>query len=188
MGGAHWHTYEVSYSDALATVALVVSLLTASWTAWRAWRWDRPVISVAGKQWIGGRGTSRGNDIAGFSIEVINTGNQATQIVCVYWQIDRGNGMDIRFAASHGGGGIDSLFEAPEWAKTPQLPFTLERYERRAWDFEMSLDGVKEQESILRARPVVEFTSRKKTEFARGKWQPSQIAVEARRLREEAEA
>jgi hypothetical protein len=178
----------VSYSDILASIAFVVSLLTAGWTAWRAWRWDRPVITVAGKQWIGERSTARGNTIAGFSIEVINTGNQATQIVSAYWQIDRGNDMEIRFSASHGGGGIDSLFEAPEWAKAPKPPFTIERYERREWDFEMSLDGIKEQENILRARPVVQFTSRKKTEFACGKWQPSQIALEARRRREEAEA
>lgn len=129
------------------------------------------------------------NTVAGFSLEVINTGNQATQIHSAFWQIDRGNGADIRFTASHGGGGVESLFEPPEWAKkTPELPFTLERYERREWNFEMNFDGITKPEGILRARPVVQFTSKKKTELARGRWQPSQIAIEASRRREESEA
>ena len=174
----------MNYSDLLATVALVVSLLTASWTIWRAWRWERPVISVTGEQWNGERSAAPGIRIAGFSIAVVNTGNQATQIIAAYWEIDRGNGADIRFAASHGGGGIESLFSAPGHANAPTLPFTLERYERRAWDFEMSLQGIREQEDIIRARPVVQFTSRKRTEYAHGAWQASQIAMEARRLRE----
>ena len=179
-----WQTWTVSYSDILASTALVVSLLTAGWTALRAWRWDRPVVSISGEQWIGERSTVPGRRIAGFSLEVVNTGNQTTQIITAYWQIDRGNGVDIHLTASHGGGGIDSLFNAPDHANAPALPFELERYGRCSWDFEMSLDGVQKQEAIIRARPVVQFTSRKKTEFAYGAWQPSQIAMEARRLPE----
>lgn len=178
----------MSYSDILSTIALMVSLPTAGWTAWRAWRWDRPVVSVSGDQWIGERSTAPGRRIAGFSYEVANTGNQTTQIIAAYWQIDRGNGLDIHFTASHGGGGIDSLFKAPDHANAPALPFMLERYGQRAWDFEMSLEGVQEQEAIIRARPVAQFTSRKRTEFAYGAWQPSQIAMDARRLREERDA
>ncbi|WP_146066060.1 hypothetical protein [Cryobacterium sp. Y82] len=172
----------MSYSDILASTALVVSLLTAGWTALRAWRWDRPRVSISGEQWIGERSTVPGRRIAGFSLEVVNTGNQSTQMIAAYWQIDRGNGVDIRFTASHGGGGVDSLFDAPDHANAPNLPFTLDRYGRCAWDFEISLDGVQNQALITRARPVVQFTSRKKTEFAYGAWQPSQIAMDARRL------
>jgi hypothetical protein len=54
--------------------------------------------------------------------------------------------------------------------------------------FEMSLDRIREPEGILRARPVVQYTSRKKTVLAFGPWQPSQIALEARRVREERDA
>jgi len=178
----------MSYSDVLASIALVVSLLTAGWTALRALRWDRPVVSVSGAQWIGQRSTAPGREVAGFSLEIVNTGNQTTQVVAAYWQIDRGNGVEIHFTASHGGGGVDSLFEAPDQTNAPTLPITLERYGRCAWDFEMSLNGIREQESILRARPVAQFTSRKKTEFAYGAWQPSQIGMESRRLREELDA
>jgi hypothetical protein len=175
----------MTYSDVLASIALVVSLLTAGWTALRAWRWDRPVVSVSGAQWIGRRSTAPERGFAGFSLEIVNTGNQSTQVVDAYWQIDRGNGVEIHFTASHGGGGVESLFEAPDHASAPTLPITLERYGRCAWDFEMSLSGIREQESILRARPVAQFTSRKKTEFAYGAWQASQIGMEASRLREE---
>ncbi len=175
----------MSYSNVLATIALVVSVLTAAWTGWRAWRWDRPVISVSGEQWIGERGTAAGVRLAGFSIEVVNTGNQGTQIIAAHWEIDRQNGVNIRFAASHGGGGTDSLFEAHGQATAPSIPFTLGRYERRAWDFDMTLAGIKEPEGIIRCRPVVQFTSRKRTEFAYGPWQASQVALDARRIREE---
>lgn len=143
------------------------------------------MVSVSGEQWIGERSTTPGRRLAGFSVEVVNTGNQNTQIIAAYWQIDRDDGAMIRFTASHGGGGIESLFEAPDYAAAPALPFTLSRYERRVWEFEMGLAGIKEQEGIVRARPVIQFTSRKKTEFAYGSWQPSQIALEARRVREE---
>ncbi|MCU1416112.1 MAG: hypothetical protein JWP32_286 [Schumannella sp.] len=146
------------------------------------------MVSVSGEQWTGERSTAPGRRIAGFSIEVVNTGNQATQIVSAYWQIDRGDGVDIHFTASHGGGGIDSLFGAPDHANAPILPFSLERYDRRAWDFEMSLDGIRDPETIVRARPVVQFTSRKKIELAYGPWQPSQLALDARRSRDERDA
>jgi hypothetical protein len=107
----------VSYSDILASTALGVSLLTAGWTALRTWCWDRPVVLVSGQQWVGGLNTTPGRRIAGFSLEVVNTGNQTTQIIAAYWQIDRGNGVDIHFTASHGGGGVDSLFDAPDHAQ-----------------------------------------------------------------------
>ena len=68
------------------------------------------------------------------------------------------------------------------------VAFGLGRYGRCTWDFEMSLEGIREPERILRARPVVQFTSRKKTELAYGSWQPSQIALEAHRAREERDA
>ena len=143
------------------------------------------MISVSGEQWIGERSTAPGRRIAGFSMEVVNTGNQPTQIIAAFWQIDRSNGVDIHFAASHGGGGIESLFDAPDHADAPALPFTRERYERHAWDFELSLEGIQEQKAIIRCRPVAQFTSRKRTEFAYGAWQRSQIAMNARRIREE---
>lgn len=143
----------MNYSDLLATVALVISVLTAGWTAVRALRWDRPVVSVSGTQWIGERSTAVGRRVAGFTMEVVNTGNQGTQVIHAYWQIDRGDGVMIRYTASHGGGGIESLFAAPDGDEAPALPFTLGRYERRAWDFDMSLSNFKDPERMLRAQP-----------------------------------
>ncbi|WP_146073357.1 hypothetical protein [Cryobacterium sp. N22] len=172
----------MSYSDVLASCALLVSLATAGWTAWRAWRWDRPVIEVTGEQWLGQRSTAPGQHIAGFSMEVVNTGNISTQVIAAFWQIDRGDGIDVRFTASHGGGGFESFFTPPDHASAPELPFPLDRYHRRAWDFEMSLEGIREQETIRRARPGVQYTSRRKTEYAYGDWQPSQIGMEAVRI------
>jgi hypothetical protein len=140
------------------------------------------VVEVGGEQWIGQRSTAPGRSIAGFSIEVVNTGNVSTQVIAAFWQIDRGDGVVDRFKASHGGGGIDSLFTSPDDAASPGLPFVLDRYHRRAWDFEMSLTGIRDQHAIRRARPAIQFTSRRKTEFAYGDWQPSQIALEATRV------
>lgn len=171
----------VTYSDILATTAIVLSLLTAGWTGIRAWRWDRPIVSVSGEQWIGGHSTEPDRKVAGFSIEVINIGNLATSIIEAYWEIDRGNGVEIHFTASHGGGGIDSLFGEPDYKKVPELPLTLERYGRVKWEFEIGLKSLLEPDLILRERPVVRFTSRKRTQYAFGSWQPSQIAMDARR-------
>ncbi|MDV8148427.1 hypothetical protein [Arthrobacter sp. B10-11] len=171
----------MSYSDILATTALVVSLLSVGWTISRSWRWDRPVIKVSGKQWLGGRSTADGQR-ASFNTEVFNTGNQSTQITAAFWLVDRGTRID-RIPAIHGGGGIESLFEAPDGAASPDIPFTLGRYESCSWDFEMSLDSLKDHESIKRVRPGVDFISRRRTVSAHGKWQPSKVALEARRVR-----
>ena len=169
----------MTYSDVLASIALAVSLLTAGWAALRALRWDRPVVWVSGQQWIGGRSAQPDALLAGFSIELVNTGNQRTQIIDAYWQIDRGNGVDIHFKAIPGGGGIDSLFLDPRQVAAPTLPLTLDRNERLAWDFEMGVSGISEPEGILRARPVAQYVSRKRAQFAYGRWQPSQIAAQA---------
>lgn len=163
---------------------LVVSIATAGWTAYRVFRWDKPVVSVTGTQWIGGSSSAPKAQHAGFSIEIYNTGNQATQVLSAAWQIDRGNGLIIHFKAVHGGGGIASLFKTPESAPpAPDLPFTLGRYEHREWEFQMPLDGIAEPEGIVRARPMVEYTSRKMRQVAYGAWQPSQFAIAASRAR-----
>lgn len=170
----------MTISDVLASIALLVSLGTAAWTGYRALRWDRPVVSVSGMQWIGGSSHAPGAERAGFSLVVFNTGNQTTQIIDAAWQIDRGNGVDIRLKAVHGGGGPESLFQAPGDASTaPSLPFTLGRYDRSAWEFDMLLTWLAEPEGIIRARPMVEYTSRKKSQLAYGPWQPSQIRLHA---------
>jgi hypothetical protein len=174
----------VSYSDILASTALAVSLLTAGWTTLNAWRWNRPVVSVSGGQWIGERIATPSRLFAGFSLEVVNIGNHPTQIIAASWQIDRGTSAETHFYASHESDYLDK----PDLAKAPILPFTLERYGRRAWDFDIGLDGIREHEAIIRARPVVQFTSRKKTQFAYGAWQSSQIALYARHLSEDYDA
>ncbi|MEV8336960.1 hypothetical protein [Leucobacter sp. NPDC077196] len=177
----------MAYPDTIATIALVVSLLTAAWTGWRNWRWDRPVISVSGEQMIKTRDyyDAKGGR-ANFTVDVVNRGNQATQVTAAYWEIDRGNGLQIRFAAGPGGGGVESLFEGDEERNAPSFPFTLERYQRRTWEFDIETRGMLEKEGILRCRPVVEFVSRKSIEHAYGEWEPSQIAIQAKIARENA--
>ena len=46
------------------------------------------MVSVSGEQWIGETSTEPGRRLAIFSIEVVNTGNQATQVVTAYWQTE----------------------------------------------------------------------------------------------------
>jgi hypothetical protein len=41
--------------------------------------------------------------------------------------------------------------------------------------------GLAEPEGILRARPMVEYTSRKRREVAYGAWQPSHVVMQAKR-------
>lgn len=165
----------MSYSDILATVALVISVLTSVWAGWRTWHWDRPVVELRGEQWIGGMSTDPERLHTVFSTEVINTGNQATQVLEAYWEIDRGNGLVIRFSAGPGGSGVQSLFEKPGDVKVPELPFTLERYGRERWEFTVRPEGILEPGKIRRVRPVVQFTSRKAIESVYGAWQQSQI-------------
>ncbi|GAB2837484.1 hypothetical protein ACFQ0P_13895 [Microbacterium insulae] len=120
------------YSDVLATIALVVSLATAAWTAYRAIRWSRPVISVGGDQSINRHSQSPDQKFVGFTIEIANTGDHATQIIKAYWQIDVGDGVEHRLVAS------DAVqhVEGSKWAlvlqsatPAPSFPFAIERYQ-----------------------------------------------------------
>lgn len=165
----------MSYSDILATLALVISVVTSAWTGWRTWHWDRPVLELRGEQWIGGVSTEPNRLHTVFSTEVINTGNQATQVLDSYWEIDRGNGLVLRFSGRPGGAGVPSLFSHAGEVEQPEFPFTLERYGRQSWGFKVMAEGISEPEKILRVRPVVEFTSRKAMERACGPWQESLI-------------
>ncbi|WP_123943331.1 MULTISPECIES: hypothetical protein [unclassified Frondihabitans] len=160
----------MSYSDILATTALAASLAVAALSEWRNRRWERPVMLVSGKNWMSVRGTVRGGRVAGFSLEVVNIGNHDTQVVNAYWEIDRGDREPERYAAVHGGGGVESLFEPPDYAEDPDMPFNLGRYERSGWNFEVSLQDMRDVDQILRARPAVTFISRKSTESAYGAW------------------
>lgn len=171
----------MTYSDLLATIALIVSLATAVWTTYRAIRWARPVVGVSGEQWVGGSSTTWPAKEASFSIAITNVGDQATNILNAYWEIDRGDGMDFRF--SSGREGIAGLFHRDgEEESRERFPFTLDRYGHKEWEFIIQLDGMRGPENMVRARPVVEFTSRKRREVLHGEWQTSQIGLEARRL------
>lgn len=119
------------YSDVLATIALVVSLATAAWTTYRALRWSRPVISVGGVQSINGHSQAPERKFVGFSIEIANTGDHATQIIKAYWQIDVGDGGEHRLMAS----AAVKHMEGSKWSlvlqsdkPAPPFPFTIERY------------------------------------------------------------
>ncbi|MFB7842539.1 hypothetical protein [Microbacterium sp. NPDC056052] len=173
----------MKFSDWISLIALVVSLATAGWTAYNRLRWAKPVPRVSGTQWMSIVAPSQHSTTAGFSIDITNVGDHATQITKAYWEIDRGNGIELRLVAGSVAG-TDSLFEArkdPSLRPAPGFPFTLERYQSRGWDYIVSMDGWKDLQNIRRARVVVEYTSRKSHEIIRGPWEPSQIALEARR-------
>lgn len=169
----------MDFSDVIALAALGLSVATAIFTWVRTARWDRPVVIVGGLQWIAGSSETP-EKRAGFSISITNTGNQATQILEAYWQIDRGDDVTVRYVAKPGGGGIESLFVSSA-QPAPELPFKLDRFENREWDFTIPLKGMVDPDKILQARPVVVHTSRKGRETVSGPWQPSQIALDARR-------
>lgn len=164
------HNCRMGYSEVVSTAAFLLALAVA----WRTWRWDRAVIVVSGTQWPGGLGTAE-RDKTSFSIEIFNTGNHATQILSAFWQIERKNSAALVVPATHGGGGIESLFEAPSSSQEPDLPFVLDRNLQRTWDFEMSLDGLGNLESITRMRPAVTFISRKRHRVVHGPWQKPKL-------------
>lgn len=156
----------MGYSEIVSTAAFLLALSAA----WRTWRWDRPVIRVAGEQWLGGLGTAELHK-ASFTVEISNTGNHATQILSASWQIERKNSSDAQtIPASYGGGGTETLFEPPRPLKEPEFPFILDRNHREAWDFEMSLNGLGDYDVITRLRPAVEFISRKHRRVVYGAW------------------
>lgn len=176
------------YSDVLATIALVVSLATAAWTAYRAIRWSRPVISVSGVQSINGHSQAPDRKFVGFSIEIANTGDHATQIIKAYWQIDVGDAGEHRLMASD----AVKRIEGSKWAlvlqsdkPAPPFPFTIERYESREWEWEIPWENLRRYDNARRARPVVEYMTRKKRTRAYGPWEPSQQRLEVERLRRE---
>lgn len=160
----------MGYSEVVSTAAFLLALLVA----WRTWRWDRAVITVNGKQWLGGLGTAE-RDRSSFSVEISNTGNHATQILSAFWQIERKNSPVQTIPASYGGGGTESLFESMRASKEPAFPLTLDRNQREAWDFEMSLAGLRNHEAIVRMRPAVEFISRKRRRVVYGTWQKPKL-------------
>jgi hypothetical protein len=160
----------MGYSEIVSTAAFLLALFVA----WRTWRWDRPVVTVTGRQWLGGLGTAE-QDKTSFSVEVANRGNHARQILSAFWQVERRNSPVQTIPASHGGGGIQSLFHAPSVSKEPALPFILDRNQREAWDFEMSLDGLRDRGAITRMRPAVELLSRKDHHVVYGAWQQPKL-------------
>lgn len=166
------------YADIVSTIALALSLASAAAAAYLYLRWNRPVLVVTGTQWITAA-QHPSQSRAGFSIEITNVGNQSTQVLDAYWEVDRGDGLDFRFNAKHGGGGIESLFKSDQQRSDPTYPFTLSRNEQRAWEFSLELAPFQDQASMVRCRPVVEYVSRKHSTIARGAWQPSQIGINA---------
>jgi hypothetical protein len=160
----------MGYSEIVSTAAFLLALSVAC----RTWRWDRPVVTVNGAQWPGGLGTAK-SDKTSFSVEVANRGNHATQILSAFWQVERKNSPVQTIPASHGGGGVESLFQAPSASKEPGFPFILDRNQRRSWDFEMSLCGLRDREAITRMRPAVEFMSRRDRRVVYGTWQQPKL-------------
>lgn len=150
----------------ISIAALVVSVVVALWNAYRYVRWERPVIRVKGSQWTDLR-DPRGPR-AGFETEIVNTGDHSTQIVRVYWEVDH-EALGLRpHEARHGGGVYESLFENEEDSRIPAVPFALARHDRRGWTFTMPMhigDG-----AYVRARPVVEYGSRRGISRAKGRW------------------
>lgn len=64
---------------------------------------------------------------------------------------------------------------APNASKKPEPPFMFDRGQREAWDFELSIDGLRDRESITRRRPPVEFISRKDRHVVCGTWQQPKL-------------
>jgi hypothetical protein len=160
----------VGYSEIVSTAAFLLALVVA----WRTWRWDRAVIGVSGTQWLGGLGTVDPDKIS-FSIEISNTGNHAAQILSAFWQLEGRNSAPRIIPATHGGGGVESLFEAPSSSKEPELPFVLDRNTQKTWDFEMSLDGLGDLGTITRLRPAVKSVSRRRSHIVYGQWQKPKL-------------
>ena len=165
------HNFPMGYSEVVSTAAF----LLAFFVALRTWRWDRPVVTVNGAQWLGGLGTAE-PDKTSFSVEISNRGNHATQILSAFWQVERDNFLVQVIPASHGGGGVESLFSAPSASQEPEFPFVLDRNQRRAWDFEMSLTGLRDRGAITRMRPAAEFMSRGDRRHAYGSWQQLKLS------------
>lgn len=161
----------MGYSEVVSTAAFLLALFVAL----RTWRWDRPVITVDGAHWPGGLGTAEPHKIS-FRVDVSNRGNHATQILSAFWQVERENFPVRTIPASHGGGGVESMFTAPSASKEPEFPFILDRNQRRTWDFEMSIDGIRGRGAITRLRPAVEFMSRRDRRVVYGSWQQPELA------------
>lgn len=159
------HNGRMGYSEVVSTLALVLALFLAV----RTWHQDRPVISVKGEQWPGGVGTAEAARIS-FKVEVLNTGNQATEVLAAFWQIERDNLPDEEMPASHGGNGFEALFETPDRQPEPTFPFTLDRHAPKAWAFDVALEGVQNHHAITRMRPAVTIPARKANRTVTGPW------------------
>lgn len=145
------------YSDIVATIALVVSGLTALGGLIVYFRWERPVVHVTGRQSMaGGHGSPTVNAV--FTLNIVNTGNQATQIIDAYWEIEiEGKGQtELRPAGS------DSALR-------------LERHQFEQMTVTVDVHSITDPSKWKRARPVAIYTSRKKQQTAYGKWEPTQI-------------
>lgn len=172
----------MTYSDILATVAIVISLGGVGFTAYRTIRWEKPIVTVSGGQWMYGDGKNPAESRAGFSIDIFNAGNEETQVLDAYWDLDRGDEFKFYVRAS-ARGGINAIIDYgdSEFRKpAPKLPFKLGKYEHSSWEFDIPLRGILNLERIHRARPVVEYTSRKNRQFAYGDWETSQLGIAVR--------
>lgn len=159
----------VTYSDVLATIALLVSLGTAGWTGYRAARWDRPVVKVTGTAWVGAWAPDLSAVRVGFTTEISNTGNETTQISDSFWELDLGTKAHVRIRA--GAVGIESLFDdAPPGEQPPAMPFDLAKHQHRVWEFDAPAEGVTDPHHLQRMRPVAEFSSRRGRRLAYGSW------------------
>jgi len=148
----------VAYSDVLSTIALAVSLLTALAGVIMYFRWERPVVSVSGRQRMS---SSHGSPTvwAEFILHIVNTGNQATQLVDAYWEIEIvGQGStQLR------GDGTDGTTR-------------LERHQLVEVVAVVDVHAIVDPSKWVRARPVAVYTSRKKVQTAFGEWELTQIA------------
>lgn len=169
------------YANVVATIALVVSLGTAGWTIYRAVRWGRPVISVAGSSWVQGSSEQPSERKAGFSIEVTNTGDHATEIVGAYWELELGDNREYRVT------GVKGNEPSPDDPHPmPRFPVQLDRFQQRRWEFAIPIRGSSRMfEEAERTRAVVEYVSRgsrgtsrgERTKRAATEWEPSQYRL-----------
>lgn len=149
----------------ISALALTLSALTLTWNVYRYYRWERPVIRVAGAQW-GAPTSDPRNRRAGFTTTVTNTGDQATVVLRVQWEVEDQSRHRRSFDAKHGGGGIESL-GTRQSQEDPELPLHLERHDHREWSFTMPAPA----SVSIRSRPTVDYISRRGQTRAYGQWQ-----------------
>lgn len=158
-------------SDWIAVAALVLSVATALFTWYRTARWDRPVIAVTGRNWIAYDPHNDTFRDAAFGINVVNTGNHATQVTYAGWELDTGTYL-FATPGNESGGRMSGL--------VPERPFTLDRNQTKEWTLKVPITLMPDRDRAQRVRAVVDYVARGKNTTVVGVWEPLKYRVEAR--------